>query len=112
MNLNEERADVADILISLAQRETKNNSSSFADLLVRALERDIKLLPNAHRFAGFAVLKAPDVPSVLIEIGFLSNGKEEKLLRTHWHRDKVIAGIMQGVDRYFEVTTLANAEVR
>jgi N-acetylmuramoyl-L-alanine amidase len=101
MDLSEERQDVADILISLAQRETKNRSATLADLLVTRLDDQVKLLPNAHRFAGFAVLKAPDVPSVLIEIGFLSHPKEEKLLESKAYREKVISGIASGVDAYF-----------
>jgi N-acetylmuramoyl-L-alanine amidase len=101
MNLSHEREDVADILISLAQRETKNRSALLADLLVASLQGKVALLPNTHRFAGFAVLKAPDVPSVLVETGFLSHPKEEKLLKSKTHREKVAAGIAAGVDAYF-----------
>src|SRR5690606_36212483 len=76
MDLSEESKDVADILISLAQRETKNNSATLATLLVQQLGKKVKLLQNTHRFAGFAVLKAPDIPSVLVETGFVSNHQE------------------------------------
>ncbi|MFW0777091.1 MAG: N-acetylmuramoyl-L-alanine amidase [Rickettsiales bacterium] len=102
MDLSTEREDVAGILISLAQRETKNNSSTLADLLVVKLMEHVKLLKNTHRFAGFAVLKAPDIPSVLVEIGFLSNPEDEKLLRSKSHREKVTSGIVAGIDAYFE----------
>jgi N-acetylmuramoyl-L-alanine amidase len=101
MDLSDERPDVADILISLAQRETKNNSATFADLLVIKLGDKVRLLPNSHRFAGFAVLKAPDIPSVLIEVGFLSHPQEEKELKTKQYRDKVIDGIASGIDMFF-----------
>jgi len=101
MDLSEERKDVADILISLAQRETKNRSATLADFLVARLEDKVKLLENTHRFAGFAVLKAPDIPSVLIEIGFLSHPAEEKLLTSKAYREKVISGIANGIDAYF-----------
>ena len=101
MDLSEERRDVADILISLAERETKNRSATFADLLVTSLDGEVSLLSNTHRFAGFAVLKAPDVPSVLIEIGFLSHPSEEKLIRSKTYRDKVTTGIASGIDQYF-----------
>jgi N-acetylmuramoyl-L-alanine amidase len=103
MDLSEERQDVADILISLAQRETKNRSATLADMLVTRLDDRVKLLPNAHRFAGFAVLKAPDIPSVLVEIGFLSHNKEEKLLKSKSHREKVVSGLTAGIDAYFKL---------
>jgi len=101
MDLSDERPDVADILISLAQRETKNNSATFADLLVDSLSDRVRMLPNSHRFAGFAVLKAPDIPSVLIEIGFLSHPQEEKILKSKPYRDKVVDGITVGIESYF-----------
>jgi len=101
MDLSGERPDVADILISLAQRETKNNSALFADLLVLVLGDRVRLLPNTHRFAGFAVLKAPDIPSVLVEVGFLSHPEEEKVLKSKSYREKVVSGIAAGIDSYF-----------
>ncbi len=101
VDLSEERDDVAGILISLAERETKNRSATLADLLVTRLEDKVHLLPNTHRFAGFAVLKAPDIPSVLIEIGFLSHPEEEKLLKSKAYREKVTSGIAEGIDAYY-----------
>lgn len=101
INLSDEREDVADILISLAERETKNRSATLADLIVTSLDDKVPLLPNSHRFAGFAVLKAPDIPSVLIEIGFLSHPQEEKVIKSKSYQDKVIGGIASGVDAYF-----------
>ena len=101
VDLAAEKGDVANILISLAQRDTKNESAIFADYLVRSLlDQNINLLENSHRFAGFAVLKAPDVPSVLIEVGFLSNAEEEKLLKSKTHRARVVTGIAKGIDKY------------
>lgn len=102
MNLATEREDVADILISLAERETKNRSATLADMLVSHMDGSVKLLPDAHRFAGFAVLKAPDVPSVLIELGFLSHPQEEKLINSKVYRDKVVSSIARGIDSYFQ----------
>ena len=101
MDLSDEREDVAGILISLAERETKNRSATLADFLVTSLDDKVHLLSNSHRFAGFAVLKAPDVPSVLIEIGFLSHPREEKLINSKAYRDKVTSGIVAGVGEYF-----------
>src|SRR3546814_10731928 len=73
--------DVRNILIDLAQRETMNLSKKFANDLVQEVGRETKLLRNTHRFAGFAVLKSPVVPSILFEIGYLSNRQEERLMR-------------------------------
>jgi N-acetylmuramoyl-L-alanine amidase len=101
MDLSDEREDVAGILISLVQRETNNRSAMFADLLVANLTNRVSMLERAHRFAGFAVLKAPDVPSVLIELGFLSHHADEKLLKSKAYRDHLIDGIVAGVDAYF-----------
>lgn len=102
MDLSTEETDVTEILIDLAQRETKNKSKKLADTLLGELGKQVRLLPNTLRHAGFAVLKAPDVPSVLIEIGFLSNRKEEALLRSREFRDRVISALVNGVDRYFQ----------
>lgn len=93
--------DVADILIDLAQRETNNKSVQLADLLVSAMPERVRLLENPHRFAGFVVLKAPDIPSVLVEVGFLSNAHDEKLLDTREHRDLVAKGIITALDAFF-----------
>jgi N-acetylmuramoyl-L-alanine amidase len=101
VDLSKEDQGVADILISLAQRDTKNQSALLADKLVIALGDRISLLENTHRFAGFAVLKAPDVPSVLIETGFLSNRRDELALNSRDYRGKVVQGIVEGVNSYF-----------
>ena len=101
VDLSDKKDDVANILISLAQRDTKNESAIFADYLVRSLlDQKIDLLENSHRFAGFAVLKAPDVPSVLVEVGFLSNAEEEKLLKSKTHRTRVATALAKGIDKY------------
>ncbi|MEZ5691002.1 MAG: N-acetylmuramoyl-L-alanine amidase [Rickettsiales bacterium] len=101
IDLSSERKDVTDILISLAQRETKNNSALFADFLVVNLAKKVKMRPNPHRFAGFAVLKAPDIPSVLVEIGFLSNDSEENNINSQYYQKKIVEGIVKGIDAYF-----------
>jgi len=101
VDLSNESKDVTNILIDLAQRETMNQSARFATLLVRELKRETKLLRNTHRFAGFAVLKAPDVPSVLLEMGFLSNRYDERNLRRKAYRAKLAKSVVRAVDRYF-----------
>ena len=80
MDLSQQNNTVTSILIDLAQRETKNRSAAFAELLVHDMGQVTLMLRNSHRFAGFAVLKAPDIPSVLIELGYLSNAQDEALL--------------------------------
>jgi N-acetylmuramoyl-L-alanine amidase len=102
VDLTEQTGDVRNILIDLAQRETMNLSKKFANDLVREVGQETKLLRNTHRFAGFAVLKSPVVPSILFEIGYMSNRQEERLLRSKAHRDKIVASIIRAVDGYFE----------
>jgi N-acetylmuramoyl-L-alanine amidase len=102
VDLSAENKDVASILIDLAQRETLNRSAALAHSLVAELGRDIQLLPSRpHRFAGFAVLKAPDVPSALIELGYLSNRQDESLLNRPQHRTKIAGAIVRAIDRHF-----------
>jgi len=102
MDLTHESNDVAGILISLAQRESMNKSALLADQLVMHIAGKSPLLRNTHRFAGFAVLKAPDIPSVLVEIGFLTNAKDEKRIQTKSNRDALVQGMVRGIDAYFK----------
>jgi N-acetylmuramoyl-L-alanine amidase len=102
VNLGDQTGDVRNILIDLAQRETMNLSKKFANDLVVEVGQETKLLGNTHRFAGFAVLKSPVVPSILFEIGYMSNRQEERLLRSPEHRAKIVASIIRAIDGYFE----------
>jgi N-acetylmuramoyl-L-alanine amidase len=101
MDLSGASDDVAGILIDLTERETRAKSAEFADLAIKYLGRSVGLLSNTHRFAGFAVLKAPDIPSVLVEIGFLTNPSEESQLKSRAYQTKVIRGLTQAVVEYF-----------
>jgi len=96
-----ESPEVTGILIDLAQRETKNYSSRFARSVVSYARHSTRLLEPTHRFAGFVVLKAPDVPSVLVELGFLTNKTEERELTSRTWRDKVSESMVSAVNRYF-----------
>ena len=110
VDLSHENKEVANILIDLAQRETMNWSAIFARLLVEELGQRVTLLRRTHRFAGFAVLKAPDLPSVLVELGYLSNRDEERALNDRAHRARLAAGIVAAIDRYFaELTRLTRS---
>ncbi len=103
INLASEEKDVANILIDLAMRETMNQSKFFANTLVNTLEGNgIQMLENPHRFAGFAVLKAPDIPSVLVEAGFISNVKEARLLWQPQYRERIASSLVNGIEAYFE----------
>lgn len=93
--------EVADILIDLTQRETMTKSSEFAEVIVASMHPKVRQLAKTHRYAGFRVLKAPDIPSVLIEIGFLSNPADEKLLASPEYRDLVTSSLVKALDRYF-----------
>jgi N-acetylmuramoyl-L-alanine amidase len=100
LDLNTADEDVASILIDLAQRETMNKASILAEKVVENLHPKVTKLPNPHRFAGFRVLKAPDIPSILIEIGFLSNADDEKLLTSKEYQSLVVSSVINAVDAY------------
>ena len=95
-------ADVTSILISLAQQSVKQSSAQFAELLVGEMQQSVRLLRNPHRFAGFAVLKSPNVPSVLIELGYLSNSKDEAGLRSDKQRKAMAGAMVRAIDQYFD----------
>ena len=92
---------VANILIDLAQRETQNRSTLFARSIVGELASRSALHTRRLRSAGFRVLKAPDVPSVLLELGFLSNPDDEKRLTSDAWRDRIADGVVGSIDGYF-----------
>jgi N-acetylmuramoyl-L-alanine amidase len=102
VDLSKENQTVTGILIDLAQRETTNMSSRFASILVNDLRNDTMMLQNSHRFAGFAVLKAPDVPSVLLEMGYVSSSADERLLTDPRHQKKLAASITHAIEDYFD----------
>jgi len=92
--------EVADILLDLTRRETQAFSTALASHVVESFEGQIGLINNPHRYAGFQVLRAPDIPSVLLELGFLSNEEDEKQLLDETWRGKVAERIADAVRRY------------
>jgi len=97
----DESPEVTDILIDLARRETLSFSVNFADRVISSLlQSDINLIKNPHRYAGFQVLKAPDIPSVLIEIGYLSNKEDERLVTDPLWRKKASIAIANAVQQF------------
>jgi N-acetylmuramoyl-L-alanine amidase len=98
VNLTEEPTEVADILIDLAQRETRTFSNRFARLLMGEMKNTVRMHKHPLKSAGFRVLKAPDVPSVLVELGYVSNkGDLEHLVSENW-RSKTVGSIAQAID--------------
>ncbi len=99
---------VAPILLSLAQRDTMNRSSRFAQGAVTLLSAATDILPRQpHRSAGFVVLKAPDVPAVLIELGYLSNEGDAGQMNTVRWRNGVAKAVASAVDGFFGTTATA-----
>ena len=101
VDLGGENNDVSSILIDLAQRETMNVSSSFAALLQREMAPTVDFRTSFHRFAGLIVLKAPDVPSVLLETGYISNPDDLKLLLSPEYHHKIAIGVRRAVETHF-----------
>ncbi len=106
VDLSGENSPVASILIDLAQRDTMNRSARFAETVVTSLPVATQVRPTTpHRSAGFAVLKAPDVPAVLIELGYLTNDKDEAEMATDSWRGKVAQAIASSIDAHFAAET-------
>lgn len=109
MDFSDNSPEINDVLISLSQNDSRNKSSKFAGYVVNEMKQRVKLVSNAHKFAGFAVLKAPDIPSVLVELGYVSNYSEEKFLRQPAYRKKLGEAITKAVMRYFNDPEVASA---
>jgi len=101
VNLADRPDDVSSILIDLTQRETMSQSSDFARLLQREGEGALPFRSDAHRFASFVVLKAPDVPSVLLEGGYLSNRDDVQLLASRAGQRKIADAVAQATTLFF-----------
>lgn len=101
VNLTEEPTDVADILIELTQRETRTFSNRFARLVAAEMKTTARMHKHPLKSAGFRVLKAPDVPSVLIELGYVSNKDDlQQLLSENW-RSRTVGAVAQAIDGFF-----------
>jgi len=93
--------EVAKILASLVRQETRLGSVQIARNMVGSLHQDLPMLENPARHAGFVVLKAADIPSVLVEMGFMSNARDEAALRQDAHRKMVAQAMQRAVDAFF-----------
>jgi len=106
VDFSDKSPEVANILIDLAQRATNNQSARMARGLVEEFRQaGVRIISKPHRQAGFRVLKSPDVPSILVELGYLSNDDDERLLVDPDAREKTILAIVRALDRYFETVT-------
>jgi len=101
INLGAESPDVTNILIDLAQRETMNYSAEFASHMVREVSKDTFFRSNFHRYAGFRVLKAADVPSVLFESGYMSNKADSTFLFDTKGQRQIAQGVRRAIEGYF-----------
>lgn len=101
LDLTEESDDVAGILIDLAQRETRNFSALFARTLVGSMKGAVRFHRSPLKSAGFRVLKAHDVPSVLLEVGYMSSAEDLRALSSEAGRARIAEAICAGIDRFF-----------
>lgn len=102
INIDGDDADeVKDILVDLTRRETRNFGVVFAQNLVRELSKSTRMFKIPHQQAGFKVLEAPDVPSALIELGYLTNAADEKQLVSAEWQDSAAGSVVDAIDAYF-----------
>ncbi len=103
IDLNIEDEDVSAILIDLSMRETMNRSKILANSVIVDLRGGgVQTLKGPHRYAGFAVLKAPDIPSILMETGFVSNENEARTLLNPEHQEKIGRALLRSIDRFYD----------
>jgi N-acetylmuramoyl-L-alanine amidase len=100
VDLRQEPTEVADILIDLAQRETRTFSNRFARVLMGEMKTTVRMHKHPLKSAGFRVLKAPDVPSVLVELGFVSNKSDLEHLASERWRSKTAGCMAQAIDSF------------
>ena len=101
VNLGEAGSDVSSILIDLTQRETMNASATFARLLGREAKPLIPVKPVFHRMASLMVLKAPDMPSILFETGYISNPADAGFLDSEEGRERIAGAVRRAVEANF-----------
>ncbi|MGH1479148.1 MAG: N-acetylmuramoyl-L-alanine amidase [Geminicoccales bacterium] len=102
IDLSRHEPIVTQILIDLAQRDANSKSLRIGDILVEALADVTKMLRKQRQQAGFVVLKSPDMPSALVELGYLSNASDEKRLNDPNHLADLAGAMLKAIDRYFE----------
>ena len=112
LNLPGRDPSVDRILLDMTQRATQNRSAQFARTLLSHIEQtDQPLLRRSHRDAGLAVLLAPDVPAVLLEMGFITNPEDERALNDERSRRRLMQAVAAGIDRYFREPTSGSMQM-
>ncbi|MBR6412288.1 MAG: N-acetylmuramoyl-L-alanine amidase [Alphaproteobacteria bacterium] len=101
MDLSDVDPLAGNVLLDLAKTDTMNKSAQYAKYVVREMKKTVQLVPNAHRMAGFVVLKSPNIPSVLVELGYLSNKTEDKNLQKKSYRQDLAEALVRAVKAYF-----------
>lgn len=110
MRLAGRNDDVASTLVAMAQRGTVNDSRRLAETIVQTFSKNgVRLLPRTHRQAGFAVLTSPEIPAALVELGYLSNAQDEKLLTVRQHQMALARALRGSVDAFFAATATRKA---
>lgn len=101
VNIGHQNKQVAKLLLDLSTTAQIKDSVQVADAMLNELEGVYRLHKPQVEYAGFAVLKAPDIPSVLVETSFISNPSEERLLRSRAHQEKIVSALHAGVSKFF-----------
>jgi N-acetylmuramoyl-L-alanine amidase len=107
VHLSRQPREIAAILLDLTRRHTNNRSLMLAHAIVEELGHVVPLLEQPHRSAAFVVLMAPDIPSALVELGCLSNPKEERQLTRASYQRRLAEGLMRAIDAYFASSVVA-----
>ena len=102
LELPEVESEVSDIFIDMTRRETKVFSRRFAQIMVEKMQKDVRLIKNPHRSADFFVLKAPEIPSILLELGYLSNPEDENLMSSETWQDLVAEKTANAIRHFFD----------
>jgi N-acetylmuramoyl-L-alanine amidase len=106
--LLQQNQEIANVLIDMVYHDTKNSSVMLAQVVAKNLSGDIKMMHKLHRCAGFKVLKGVDIPAILVEIGYLSNKDEEKLLTSYMYKKIFARSMAQGVNEYVNQVSKKN----
>jgi N-acetylmuramoyl-L-alanine amidase len=101
VNLGSHNKQVAQVLLDLSTAAQINDSVQVGSRILGEIGKINKLHKNRVERAGFAVLKAPDIPSILVETAFISNPEEERLLRSPAHQDRIAKAMLSGIGDYF-----------
>lgn len=106
--LLKENEEIASMLVDMLYKDTQTSSINLAKAVTKALEMEVGMLQKSHRSAELKVLKAIDTPAILIELGYLSNKKEEYLLASVGHKKLFIQALVEGINHYTSHTPYKN----